>query len=345
LAFLVLDAIGPRGNLAHSLYRQPFALLGSWDGVWYQRIAAHGYLLIPGAQSNPAFFPVFPIILRVLHRAFGLPYTAAGAIVSNVFLLVAVVAFYELGRKVLHDEVVARRAACFMAVTPMGFVFSMSYPESFALALTAITLLVALDDRWLLAAALAATAVLARPEAIVLVVPLAAIAWSHRAALDPAGRGRALAAVLAAPAAVLSYPLYLKWSINDAHAWGQAQTAWGRAFDLAGPVTAFEHLGRKIHYQPVIARDIIFLLIYAGLLVFAARRGMSWPWIAGGALVLALPLFSGSVVSEGRFGLLALPVYWAVALLMRGRRSELAIQLGSLAVLVGLVMILPTFWP
>ncbi len=76
-AFLVLDALGPRGRLKEPFYHQPFALLGSWDAVWYARIAAHGYLLIPSSQSNPAFFPLFPIMLRGLHNAFGMPYTMA----------------------------------------------------------------------------------------------------------------------------------------------------------------------------------------------------------------------------------------------------------------------------
>ena len=345
VAFVVLDELGPRGHLAGPIYDQPLGLLGAWDGVWYARIAQHGYILVPGVQSNPAFFPLFPILLRALNLGFGLPYTAAGAIVSNLALLVAVVAFCELGVRVLGDTAVARRAACFMAVAPMGFVFSMSYPESFALACTVLALLVALDDRWLLAAVLGAVAVLARPEAFVLVVPLAVIAWSRRELLDPARRGRALAAVLAAPAAVTTYPLYLQWSLHDAGAWGRAQSAWGRAFRVTGPINALEHLPSKITVQPVIGRDLAFVIVYAALLAYAARSGIGASWIAGAALVLALPIFSGSFESEARFGLLALPVYWAVGTLVRNRAVELAVQVGSLALAVTWVMLLPYLWP
>jgi hypothetical protein len=345
LAFVLLDALGPRGHFTRALYHEPLAVLGAWDGVWYGWIAQHGYILLQGTQSNPAFFPLFPILLRALHGMFGLPYTAAGALVSNLSLAVAVVAFYELGVRVLGDRDAARRAACFMAVTPMGFVFSMSYPESFALAFSCLALLAALGERWLLAAALATTAVLARPEAVVLALPLASIAWSARAGLAPGVRGRALAAVLAAPVALASYPLYLEWSLHDAGAWGQAQTLWGRAFALTGPLRALEHLPRKLGPQPVLARDLAFLVLYALLLVVAARRGVGASWIASGALVLALPLFSGSVESEGRFGLLALPVYWGVGLLVRSPRRELILQIGSLALLVVWVSLLPYLWP
>ncbi len=344
LAFLVLDALGPNDHLAASFYRHPFSLLGAWDGVWYGRVAQHGYLLIPGAQSNPAFFPLYPILLRLGNDLFGLPYVATGALLANVSLAVAVVAFYELSCRLL-DAGTAMRSACFLAVTPMGFVFSMSYPESFALALSLLALLAAMNDRWLAAAVLAAVAALARPEVVALAVPLAAIAWSQRARLDPAARGRALGAVFAAPAAVLSYPLYLEWAIHDAGAWGAAQTRWGRAFHLSGPWHALVNFPGRVGATPVLGRDLAFLVVYAALLVVAARRGVTAPWIIAGALVLALPLFSGSFESEGRFGLLALPVYWGAALLVRARRADLAVRIGSLALLVTWVLLLPKLWP
>lgn len=343
-AFLALDAFGRQGYLGLSLYHQPLDLLGAWDGVWYARVAQHGYLQVPEVQSDPAFFPLLPILLRAGRVLFHLPYVATGALVSNAALLVALVGFYELGCRVVGAEA-ALRAACFMAVTPMGFVFSMSYPESLALALTVLALLAAFDDRFGLAAALAATAVLARPEAAVLTVPLAALAWSHRRRLDPATRGLAVAAVLAAPAAVATFPLYLKWALNDAHAWGQAQATWGRSFALDGPYHAVRSLLRDTSSQPVLIRDAVFLVVYLALLVVAARKGVGIWWILGGALILAVPVFSGSFESEGRFGLFALPVYWAVAFLLRGRRAQLALRLGSLALLVAGVFALPWMWP
>jgi Mannosyltransferase (PIG-V) len=344
-AFGLLDLMGPRGHLKAAIYAKPLALLGSWDGVWYARVAQHGYLVVPQSQSDPAFFPLFPILLRGLRVGLGLGFTAGGALVANVSLLVAVVGFYELSVRVVGDVGVARRAACFVAVTPMAFVFSMSYPESFALALSVLALLAGFRGWWLWAAGLAAAAALARPEAAVVAVPLLWVAWRGRGGLDAVGRGRALAAGLAAPAAVASFPVYLQWALGDAGAWGQAQKAWGRSFNLLGPLHAFQHIPRKLGPEPVLSRDLAFLIVYALLLYVAYRHGIPRAWILGGALVLALPLFSGSLESEARFGLLALPVYWGLAYLTANRRTELAVRTGSLALLVGGVMLLPTLWP
>ena len=156
--FLALYLLGPMGRLDASWYGTPGALLGAWDGAWYARVAEHGYLLIPGHQSDPAFFPLFPILMRGFH-ACGLPFTAAGVVIANAAFAVAIVGFYHLGCRLL-PEPIARRGAVFLAVTPMGFVFSMAYPESLLLAFVVLAALAALDGRWLGAAVFAALAVL-----------------------------------------------------------------------------------------------------------------------------------------------------------------------------------------
>src|SRR4051812_29604198 len=41
--------------------------LNRWDVGWYGRVALDGYSYIPGAESNVAFFPLFPLLLRTFH--------------------------------------------------------------------------------------------------------------------------------------------------------------------------------------------------------------------------------------------------------------------------------------
>lgn len=342
-AFAVCYALGPRGRLGSQFYGSPLALAGAWDGIWYRRVAEHGYVLVPGLQSDPAFFPLYPILLSALH-ALRVPYTVGGVVISNVALAVAAVAFYELGVRVVGSAP-ARRAACFLVIAPMAFVFSMAYPESLALVLIVLALLAAFGDRWLLAAALIALAALVRPEAVFFSIPLAGIAWSHRERLDPRARGHAIAACLAAPVGIATYPLYLGWALGNPGAWGAAQSRWGRSFGLTGPFDTIEHLPSALGHQPWLTRDLVCVLVYAALLVAARRAGVGLTWIAAGGLILLLPVFSGSVMSEGRFGLLALPVYWGLAAVTRWRWAELAAQACCLALLVAGVLVLPYFWP
>jgi hypothetical protein len=222
----------------------------------------------------------------------------------------------------------------------------MAYPESLLLLLFILALLAALDDRWLLAALLAGLAALARPEGALLAIVLGGIAWRRREALDSSGRGRALAAVLAAPAAVIAFMGYLQWSLGDMHAWSEAERPWGRSFSPVGPLRAIVHLPRLLSNHPFLVRDVVLLALAAALLVLAAKRtALPREWIWAGALVLVIPVFSGTFESAGRFSMMALPCYWGAGALELSPRWEKAVRFLCLAALAAGVISVPFIWP
>jgi hypothetical protein len=57
-------------------------------------------------------------------------------------------------------------------------------------------------------------------------------------------------------------------------------------------------------------------------------------WLAAGAAVVVLPIFTGAFDSIGRFGLLAPPLFWGLAGLTEGPRSEAVVRSVSLVLLV-----------
>jgi hypothetical protein len=324
-ALVVQVARFPRHRWHPSLIDHPLALLGIWDGRWYKLIAVGGYLLVPGRYSNPAFFPLLPVIERSAHLL-GLPYLLTGILVANLGFLVGLIALYELGCEFL-PETDARRAALYAAVFPASYVFSMAYPEGIALALVGLAGLFAVRDRWLAAAICAGAATLARPEGIFLVLPLAAVAIRRWPALEVSARSRAVAAVLAAPVALASFSAYLGWQLGDPLAWSKAERAWGRSFAITGPYrAAVQLLNAAQHHDLWLYRDAIACLIYVVLLVVAYRAGIPRSWVLAGAGMVLMPLASGSVDSDARFGLLALPIFWGLAVLgRRGRTNRIVL--------------------
>jgi hypothetical protein len=58
-----------------------------------------------------------------------------------------------------------------------------------------------------------------------------------------------------------------------------------------------------------------------------------------------LPLASGSIESDARFGLLALPVYWGLAVVARRRWLERGLLVVSAALLVGATATIPLIFP
>ncbi len=307
--------------------------LDRWDGRWYRMIARYGYLLVPGRPSDPAFFPLYPVLLRGVH-ALGAGWGIAGPLLSNVALPIGLVLFYALSRE-LFSEPLARRATTYLAVFPIGYVFSMSYPEAIVLVLIAAAALAALRGHWWLAALCAGAASLARPEGLFVALPLAGIAWSQRSRLSAAKRGAALAALAAPAAALASYPLYLAGVLHDPLAWTRAERAWGRRFRVDGIIVAFSRLPTDLRQRPWLVRDVIFFFVYLGLLAAAWKLGTPRMWLLAGAAVVVLPVFTGSFESEARFGLLAPPLFWGLAGLTRSRRLERSALAVCLALLVG----------
>ncbi|HEX4678481.1 MAG TPA: hypothetical protein VH210_04625 [Gaiellaceae bacterium] len=56
-------------------------LWGRWDGGWFARIAQHGY---EQPHFTTAFFPLYPLLVRIVPWPLGGRYVLAGVIVSLV---------------------------------------------------------------------------------------------------------------------------------------------------------------------------------------------------------------------------------------------------------------------
>ena len=219
---------------------------------------------------------------------------------------------------------------------------------SACLALAAIALagVLALRRRWLACAAFAAAAVLARPQGLFLFLPLGAVVVRAWPTLTEAERPRALAAVLAAPAALAALAAYHWRTFGDALAFSTAQSAWGRNFSLDGATRAvYELLDPNTFEVEWLYRDLALCVVYVACLVLARHAGVPASWVVAGALMFLLPLQTGSFTSATRFGLLALPVYCGLAWLGRYRPLDPAIRTTSLVLLVVAASTILLHWP
>jgi hypothetical protein len=146
--------------------------------------------------------------------------------------------------------------------------------------------------------------------------------------------------VLAAPIALATFPIYLRWALGDANAWSQAEHAWGRSFAVSGAIRAFSNLPSEFAQNGWYVRDLIFLVIYVALIGFAYRAGVPMSWLVAAALVVVLPLTSGSIASIARFGLLAPAIFWGLAAVTQRPAADRVLRYGSLVLLaVGTIAI------
>ncbi|MDT9691110.1 glycosyltransferase family 39 protein [Streptomyces sp. P9(2023)] len=322
--------------------RSPRALLAtSWDSGWYTRIAAHGYghtLHWPDGvvQSDLAFFPLYPGLVRAVTTALPVEGGTAGLLVSWLSAGAAAWGIYLIGER-LYGRPTAVVLVLLWGLLPHSVVLSMAYTEPLMTALAAWSLYALLTHRWLWAGALAALAGLSRPNGIAVA---AAVLVAAAFALGR-GRGRAAPRVWAgaalAPAGWIAYVLWVGAHRGDLlGGYFAVQDGWTSRFDLGKGALVFVREMLRGPTQFGFATALLFTA--AGVLLFALLALVDRPplplLVYAGVLVLITVGGSGFFESKPRFLLPAFPLLFPLARALTKARPRAAIVV--IAALAGL---------
>ena len=315
--------------------------LTAWDGGWYLLIARRGYptSLVPApGQSDHAFFPLYPLLIRGLHAVTGGSLDRAAVAVTVVVSAAAMVVIWRLAER-LTDTPTATRSIAFMSFFPWAFIFSFAYSEGLLLLLAGICLLALLDERWLVAGVAAALAGAARPNGFVLGLPCA---WAAVGAIRRSRDWRALAAPVLAPIGLLAFFGYLQLRTGDFLANLHARSR-GWAYDGIG----FFHQptpGRVLSSflaHPFLDIDkllsflsIAFIVVGLGLMLRWRPPAVVWLYVLP---VVVLAVWFDTYVSMARFALTAFPLLVAVVRPVKG--PAFSVLLGVSAALMATLFI------
>lgn len=294
----------PRIDVPHGQLGRLLDPWTHWDGVWYWRVAAHGYTTV----ADAAFYPLYPLAMRGAAGLLG-SYVLAGVVVSTVCFVAAATLLYRLLAKDFSPRV-AFWAVALLSVFPTSFFFQAVYRESLFLLLSVACFWAARHGRWLLAGLLGLLAVLAHATGLLLVVPIALSFIEEGRRSGDWSRVRLLrgaAGLGLVPAGMFVYMGYLAVTLGDPTAFMQAEHDWGRR--LTAPwTTVWQGIQAGYH-------GLQYLL--AG---FATGTGATWPLNPGMAF--------GNLIA-----LIALVVA-ALLLALGWRRLPLAYSAYALAVVV-----------
>ncbi len=332
----LLDATGdfrkrdPRfGGGAHA-----WNVLASWDGWWYQQIAAHGYdpalVRIPEASglitlegNSAAFFPLYPAAIRLVASCTGLGLYGAGLLVSILASFVAALGIYAVTAR-FGGRRAGFAAAGLWAVWPGSGTEWSGYSESLYVALAVWACHAVMSDRWLTAGVLTFTAGLARPTALALIAALtvAALRTLHHRHEDVA---RPMTAILIAPLGLMGYLLWVGDRMGDLTGYFQLQKgAWAHTFDYGKQtLDVFTSLavGRTDYLFPSPFEDVIgVLVVLTGLLLIPFLIRLRPPAVLIVYTVLTFVLVLGSQQIFGnvsRYLLPAFPLFIPLAVRLR----------------------------
>lgn len=326
---------GPPAEIARALRSVAYTA----DGDWYLRLARQGYDDGPADLSRPrnwAFFPLYPLLVRLLTSLTGM-FAASAVLLSNGCFLIALVLLHKLTRAYGADRSAADRAVFYVASFPTSYFFSLAVTESLFLALAVGSIFAARRDAWWAAGLLAGLASATRFVGIALGPTLALLYWQRR---GRAGLRADLAALLLAPIGLVAYMAYLQARTGDALAFATILPAWGRS--VAPPwQPLLEYLeGANVltagwNLRPLNSAAAVLGL---GCALALLRRGAPALGLYTLLAVLA-PLSSASLMSMTRYVMSAFPIYLVLA--QAGRRPSVDAALRTIsAALLGILTVL-----
>ncbi len=142
------------------------------DASWFVAIAEHGYQ----RNGSAAFYPLYPLAIGALGRAFAGYYVTAGIVISLASCLGAFLLLYRLALPRLGAEG-ARRAVLYLALFPMSLYLQAVYSESLYLVCCLGAFVLAERRRWLSAGVVVGLAMLTRVAGVALLPPIVLLAW------------------------------------------------------------------------------------------------------------------------------------------------------------------------
>ncbi|EHR51313.1 hypothetical protein SacmaDRAFT_3077 [Saccharomonospora marina XMU15] len=311
----------------------PFTLQ-RWDAGWYLQIAAAGYSGVDTGMTDAfgmhhdytamAFFPGYPLLLRLVAPEIPQIYLAAAVALSTVVGVVGAYGVARLASLCGGNRRAGLLAVALVAGAPLSVAYSMPYPESLLVSCVAWTLVAALRRRWLLAGVGALLAGLVDPMGgpVIVVVVVAALldAFRERASWDAA-----VAAVLA-PAGMLGYLLWVgERSGLPGGYFTITSQGWGNEFDFGARTFAWaaDQLSSGREAFPVLTA---LLCLAASVALVVTFRRMPWPLWAYTAITLALVFGHGGVVTDRvRLLLSAFPLLVWVAVGLGRLRTATAV--------------------
>ncbi len=287
-----------------------------WDAGWFLHVAQHGYG--DDAQS-PAFYPLYPFLLRVVGELLDGRYALAAFVLSLPLTLCAFVLLHRLASDHV-DEASSLRAVWYLALFPYAFFLQAFYSETAFIVLAIGAFLAAERGRFGWAGTLAGAAMLTRPMAPAVLAGLVVVGLRSK---TPRA---ALARLAIAPVTFLLFPLVLVSNGRSPLAFVSAEHHWRQATPLSafygigrGARQAWESLRALMPFTPggpnlaVVTFGAFAALVLFAVLSFVAWRQLGAPYGIYCALSLAVPVVATTspwpLVSMQRFVLTLFPCF------------------------------------
>lgn len=279
-----------------------------WDSAWYLDIAQNGYSFKGFEKlSNIVFFPLYPVLIKSLSfLTFG-NLIAAGWILSNFFLLLALFYLFKLVKE-FHPQINPYLPILMLLIFPTAFFLNTIYTESLFLFLSLATFYYGLKRKFLLAGIFGIFASLTRITGILLFIPLA---WEYLREhnFNPIQLFRLkILPIFLIPLGTISFFLFHYFKFGDFFLFFKVESWWGRAFVLNKDHFALLENSAIVNF----CLDVFFV-IFALVMTYFVFKKLRTSYGLYMLATVTIALSTGTLMSIGRYVLVLFPMYILIA--------------------------------
>ncbi len=141
------------------------------DSNHYVSIAQDGYTNVGDDKRFIAFYPLYPLLIKVFSYVFQ-DYMVSGIIISFLGLIIACYFIMKLIMLEFENTKIAKGAIKYILIYPVTFFFSIVYTESLFLALTVMCFYFLRKREWLFAGICSLFASLTKNQGLLLIIPM-----------------------------------------------------------------------------------------------------------------------------------------------------------------------------
>ena len=276
-------------------------ILLSADSNWYLGIVEEGYTkerFNLDSQKNWAFFPLFPIIWKILSTLTS--YNLFSILLFNNFIFFSsLLLLLKLGEELEFSERACKNAVWFLCFFPTSYFLSIPMTESLFLFLALGSFLALEKDKLILSGILAGLMTACRPTGLLLLPALALRLYQRDRFFTPQG----LSALVLGLSGISLYFIYLGTITGNFLAWFDIQQTWGRGGDLK----LFDGILLTGWDFKILSLAAAMLAVVSSLYFIKSRLSFF-------ALIILVPIISslasGNSISLTRFTLTLFPIFF-----------------------------------
>lgn len=302
------------------------------DSGWYQGIVENGYPKLSNSreigycdstgqkQSSWAFFPLYPLLVKVLMYIPGITFNGSALIWSYIFSLLCFCLLYYFFRAIEMKRETALLATMIIMLMPNHYYFSVFYTESIFLSFLLLSFIAIRKKKYILLSIASSFLILSRPNGIISFVPLGLYLLEQENILHSIYKIRfrelsirkILPFISFVPALILFglYCVYQKANTTEYFAFSIAQQGWCKVTTY--PWKSFfidSTLG--IQYNSIYG--IVFILLF---IILSIRYHMRLSFVILIFFTLFFPLVKGTCGGLSRYCSVLFPFFLYFTMLL-----------------------------